>query len=140
VENQQDDNLMNIIQSSTRGFLAYFRNKAKLLIQCLEDLDQIVLKVYDLKIASIALLLSIFTLTSFAVWTNISYAQLLQPGTGQALLAQSPDKQVLPNANLSQNIQLIKNAVKITSPTKLALMEQQIIQNGNFYLVLTTLQ
>ena len=118
MENQQDDNLMNIIQSSTRGFLAYFRNKAKLLIQCLEDLDQIVLKVYDLKIASIALLLSIFTLTSFAVWTNISYAQLLQPGTGQALLPQSPDKQVLPNGHLSQNIQLIKNAVKITSPTK----------------------
>ena len=118
MENQQDDNLMNIIQSSTRGFLAYFRNKAKLLIQCLEDLDQIVLKVYDLKKTSIALLLSIFTLTSFAVWTNISYAQLLQPGTGQALLPQSPDKQVLPNGHLSQNIQLIKNAVKITSPTK----------------------
>ena len=43
----------------------------------------------------IALLLSIFTLTSFAVWTNISYAQLFQPGTGQALLPQSPDKQVV---------------------------------------------
>ena len=64
----------------------------------------------------IALLLSIFTLISF-VWTNISYAQLLQPGTGQALLPQSPDKQVLPNAHLTHNI-LIKKAVKITSPTK----------------------
>ena len=62
------------------------------------------------------LLLSIFTLISF-VWTNILYAQLLQPGTGQALLPQSPDKQVLPNAHLTQNI-LIKKAVKITSPTK----------------------
>ncbi|HZA07635.1 MAG TPA: hypothetical protein VE619_08030, partial [Nitrososphaeraceae archaeon] len=60
-----------------------------------------------------ALSLSVFTLTSFAVWTNMSYAQLLQPGTGQALLPQSPDKQVLPNGHLSQNIQLIKSAVKI---------------------------
>lgn len=66
----------------------------------------------------IALLLSIFTLIPFAVWTNISYAQLFQPGAAQDLLPQSPDKQVLPNAHLSQNIQLIKNAVKITSPTK----------------------
>jgi hypothetical protein len=66
----------------------------------------------------IALLLSIFTLMSFAVWTNISYAQLFQPGTGQALLPESPDKQVLPNAHLSQNIHVIKNAVKITSPAK----------------------
>ena len=65
----------------------------------------------------IVLLLSIFTLISF-VWTNISYAQLFQPGAGQALLPQSPDKQVLPNAHLSENIQPIKNAVKITSPTK----------------------
>ena len=60
----------------------------------------------------IVLLFSIFTLISFAVWTNISYAQLFQPGAGQALLLpQSPDKQILP-------LQLIKNAVKITSPTK----------------------
>jgi hypothetical protein len=81
-----------------------------------------------------ALLVSIFTLTSFAVWTNISYAQLLQPGTGQALLAQSPDKQVLPNANLSQNIQLIKNAVKITSPTK----HQQIPIDKNLIITGTT--
>ena len=68
--------------------------------------------------ASIALLLSIFTLISFDVWTNISYAQLLQPGTGQALLPQSPDKQELPNAHLLQNNQVIKNAVKIISPSK----------------------
>src|SRR6188472_2412372 len=64
----------------------------------------------------IALLFSIFTLVSFAIWPNISYAQLLQPGTGQALLP-SPDKQVLPNAHLLENI-LVKHAVKITSPTK----------------------
>jgi hypothetical protein len=43
--------------------------------------------------------------------------QLLQPGAGQALLPQSPDKRVLPNAHLLQNI-FLKNAVKITSPTK----------------------
>jgi hypothetical protein len=65
-----------------------------------------------------ALISGIFTLISFAVWTNISYAQLFQPGAAQDLLPQSPDIQVLPNAHLSQNIQLIKNAVKITSPTK----------------------
>jgi hypothetical protein len=127
---------MNIIQSSTRGLLAYFRYKAELLlIQCLEDLDQIVLKVYNVKIASMALLLlSIFTLASFAAWTNISYAQLLQPGTGQALLSQSQNKQVLPNANLSQNIQHIKNAVKITSPNK----HQQIPIDKNLIITGTT--
>jgi hypothetical protein len=65
-----------------------------------------------------ALLLSIFTLISYAVWTNISYAQLFQPGAGQALLPQSQDKRVMPNGHLSQNIQHIKNAVKITSPIK----------------------
>jgi hypothetical protein len=53
----------------------------------------------------ITLLLSIFTLIPFAVLTNISYAQLFQPGAGQDLLPQSP-------------VQGIKNAVKITSPTK----------------------
>src|SRR5437764_122574 len=62
-----------------------------------------------------ALISGIFTLISFAVWTNVSYAQLFQPGAAQDLLPQSPDK---PNADLSQNTQLIKNAVKITSPTK----------------------
>jgi hypothetical protein len=80
------------------------------------------------------LISGIFTLTSFAVWTNISYAQLLQPGTGQALLAQSPDKQVLPNGHLSQNIQHIKNAVKITSPTK----HQQIPIDKNLIITGTT--
>jgi hypothetical protein len=63
-----------------------------------------------------ALISGIFTLISFAVWTNISYAQLFQPGAGQDLLP-SPDKRVLPNAHLLQNI-FLKNAVKITSPTK----------------------
>ena len=78
----------------------------------IEDLDRIVRKVYDVKIASIALLLSIFALIPLGVWTNISYAQLFQPGAAQdLLLPHSPDKQVLP-------LQLIKNAVKITSPTK----------------------
>jgi hypothetical protein len=66
----------------------------------------------------IMLLLSIFTLISFAVLTNISYAQLFQPGAGQDLLPQSPIKGVFPNGHLSQTIQHIKNAVKITSPTK----------------------
>ena len=65
----------------------------------------------------IALLFSIFTLIPFAAWPNISYAQLFQPGAAQDLLPQSPDKKALPNAHLLQNI-LIKNAVKITSPTK----------------------
>ena len=65
-----------------------------------------------------ALLFSIFTLIPFAAWPNISYAQLFQPGAAQDLLPQSPDKQVSPKAHLSQNIQLIKSAVKITSPTK----------------------
>jgi hypothetical protein len=64
-----------------------------------------------------ALLFSIFTLIPFAAWPNISYAQLFQPGAAQDLLPQSPDKKVLPNGHLLQNI-LIKNAVKITSPTK----------------------
>jgi len=63
-----------------------------------------------------ALISGIFTLISFAVWTNISYAQLFQPGAAQDLLP-SPDKQVLPNAHLLENI-LVKHAVKITSPTK----------------------
>jgi hypothetical protein len=65
----------------------------------------------------ITLLLSIFTLIPFAVLTNISYAQLFQPGAGQDLLPQSPDKRN-PNGHLSQTTQHIKNAVKITSPTK----------------------
>ena len=64
-----------------------------------------------------ALISGIFTLIFFAVWPNISYAQLFQPGAAQDLLPQSPDKLVLPNAHLSQNI-FLKNAVKITSPTK----------------------
>ena len=80
----------------------------------------------------IALLLSIFTLIFFDVWTNISYAQLLQPGTGQALLPQSPDKQILPNAHLSQNI-LVKHAVKITSPTK-----HQLVPIGKNFIITGT--
>ena len=80
----------------------------------------------------IALLFSIFTLVSFAIWPNISYAQLLQPGTGQSLLPQSPDKQLLPNVHLSQNI-LVKNAVKITSPTK-----HQLIPIGKNFIITGT--
>ena len=81
-----------------------------------------------------ALISGIFTLTSFA-WTNISYAQLLQPGTGHALLSLSQNKQVLPNANLSQNIQHIKNAVKITSPSK----HQQIPIDKNLIITGTSI-
>jgi len=93
----------------------------------IEDSDRIVRKVYDVKIASIALLLIIFALIPLAVWTNISYAQLFQPGTGQALLfRQSPDKQVLP-------LQLIKNAVKITSPTK-----HQLVPIGKNLIIIGT--
>src|SRR5689334_16580295 len=73
------------------------------------------------------LLLSVFTIISFTVWTNISYAQLLQPGTEQALLPQSLDKRVMHNI-------LIKNAVKITSPTK----HQQIPINKNLIITGTT--
>jgi hypothetical protein len=79
-----------------------------------------------------ALVSSIFTLISLAVWTNISYAQLFQPGAGQDLLPQSADKQVLPNAHLSQNI-LIKNAVKITSPTK-----HQLVPIGKNLIIIGT--
>ena len=99
----------------------------------IEDSDRIVRKVYGVKIASIALLLIIFALIPLAVWTNISYAQLFQPGTGQALLfRQSPDKQVLPNAHLLQNV-LIKHAVKITSPTK-----HQLVPIGKNFIITGT--
>jgi hypothetical protein len=73
-----------------------------------------------------ALISGIFTLISFAVWTNTSYAQLFQPGAGPALLPQSPDKQVLP-------LQLIKNAVKITSPTK-----HQLLPIGKNFIITGT--
>jgi hypothetical protein len=77
-----------------------------------------------------ALMSDIFTLISFAVWTNTSYAQLFQPGAAQDLLPQSPDKA---NAHLSQNIQLIKNAVKITSPTK-----HQLVPTGKNLIITGT--
>ena len=78
-----------------------------------------------------ALISGIFTLISFAVWTNISYAQLFQPGAAQDLLP-SPDKQVLPNAHLLQNV-LIKHAVKITSPTK-----HQLVPIGKNFIITGT--
>jgi hypothetical protein len=65
-----------------------------------------------------ALLLS-SALLSFALWTNISYAQLLQPGAGKEVPSQklSPNKQALANATLSPLSPKL-HAVRITSPTK----------------------
>ena len=65
-----------------------------------------------------ALLLS-YTLLSFALWTNVSYAQLLQPGAGKEVPPQklSPNKQALANATLSPLSPKL-HAVRITSPTK----------------------
>lgn len=51
MENQTEDNLINMIQSSTRGLLASFRDKVELLSQCSEDLKQIIHEGYDVKIS-----------------------------------------------------------------------------------------
>jgi hypothetical protein len=64
----------------------------------------------------IALLLS-FALIFPTVWTNNSYAQFLQPGTGndqQPPPSSPPDKGVMPNTELPSTIR----AVNIISPTK----------------------
>jgi hypothetical protein len=65
-----------------------------------------------------ALLLSC-ALLSFALWTNVSYAQLLQPGAGKEAPPQklTPNKQALANATLSPLSPKL-HAVRITSPTK----------------------
>jgi hypothetical protein len=66
----------------------------------------------------IALLLS-FALIFPTVWTNNSYAQFLQPGTGNdqqppPSASSPPDKGVMPNTGLPSTIR----AVNIISPTK----------------------
>jgi hypothetical protein len=65
-----------------------------------------------------ALLLS-YALLSFALWTNVSFAQLLQPGAGKEVPSQKlgPNKQALANATLSPLSPKL-HAVRITSPTK----------------------
>ena len=63
-----------------------------------------------------ALLLS-YALLSFALWTNVSYAQLLQPGAGKEVPSQNRNKQALANATLSPLSPKL-HAVRITSPTK----------------------
>ena len=63
----------------------------------------------------IALLLS-FALISSAAWTNVSYAQLLQPGAGNKLFPQKviPGRALSPKSDVSP----LLHAVRITSPTK----------------------
>jgi hypothetical protein len=63
----------------------------------------------------IALSLS-FALISSPIWTNVSYAQLLQPGAGNE---QFPQK-VIPGRALSSKAGLsaLSHGVRITSPTK----------------------
>ena len=63
----------------------------------------------------ITLLLS-FALISSPIWTNVSHAQLLQPGAGNDLLPQKviPGRALSPKAGLSP----LLHAVRITSPTK----------------------
>jgi hypothetical protein len=65
-----------------------------------------------------AVLLS-YALISFALCTNVSHAQLLQPGAGKEVPPQkpSPNKQPLANATLSPLSPKL-HAVRITSPTK----------------------
>ena len=65
-----------------------------------------------------AVLLS-YALISFALCTNVSHAQLLQPGAGKEVPPQklSPNKQALANATLSPLSPKL-HAVRITSPTK----------------------
>jgi len=46
---QEDDKLINMIQSSTRGLLASFKAKAELLSQCSEDVKQFLREGYDVK-------------------------------------------------------------------------------------------
>src|SRR5690349_5583990 len=60
----------------------------------------------------IALLFSV-ALISSPIWTNVSYAQLLQPGAGNGT---SPQK-VIPGRALSPKAGLL-HAIRITSPTK----------------------
>ena len=64
----------------------------------------------------IALLLSV-ALISSPIWTNVSYAQLLQPGAGNGTFPQKviPGRALSPKAGLSP---LLHKSVKITSPTK----------------------
>ena len=47
---EEDDKLIDMIQSSTRGLLASFRTKAELLSQCSEDVKQFLREGYDVKI------------------------------------------------------------------------------------------
>ena len=63
----------------------------------------------------ITLLLS-FALISSPIWTNVSHAQLLQPGAGNELLPQKviPGRALSPKAGLSP----LLHAVRVTSPTK----------------------
>ena len=63
----------------------------------------------------ITLLLS-FALISSPIWTNVSHAQLLQPGAGNDLLPQKviPGRALSPKAGLSP----LLHAVRVTSPTK----------------------
>jgi hypothetical protein len=63
----------------------------------------------------ITLLLS-FALILSPIWTNVSHAQLLQPGAGNDLLPQKviPGRALSPKAGLSP----LLHAVRITSPTK----------------------
>ncbi|MBV9176493.1 MAG: hypothetical protein JO297_05600 [Nitrososphaeraceae archaeon] len=65
-----------------------------------------------------AILLS-YALLSFALWMNVSHAQLLQPEAGKEVPPQklSPNKQALANATLSPLSPKL-HAVRITSPTK----------------------
>jgi len=63
----------------------------------------------------IALLLSV-ALISSPIWTNVSYAQMLQPGAGNGTFPQK----VIPGRALSSKAGLspLLHAVRVTSPTK----------------------
>ena len=64
----------------------------------------------------IALLLLSVALISSPIWTNVSYAQMLQPGAGNGTFPQKviPSRALSPKAGLSP----LLHAVRITSPTK----------------------
>ena len=64
----------------------------------------------------IALLLLSVALISSPIWTNVSYAQMLQPGAGNGTFPQKviPGSALSPKAGLSP----LLHAVRITSPTK----------------------
>lgn len=48
---QDDDKIIKLVQSSTSGLMASFRNKVELLGKCSDDIKKITREGYDIKIA-----------------------------------------------------------------------------------------